>query len=284
AGWHGVEFWEDHLWANHRVISGTGQTLALWSEGSGVEPDLGTRNRAVSISPDPSPSGGSFVVATERAKGSSSSFEVRGHRFAADGAALASVLVGTANMDTQPNEAWVAAGVSAAGPSLGILPWHGPLSWTWHGREGNELARAVLGPRPVREDAQPTLHPLLDGSLVAQVEGEWQLRFPLSGASSEPPPPWLPNGHRVAVIRNRRGHALLPLPREGTVPCEQRVEIRSASGLACGAVVFRLSEAACSTRDISVGRDGTVIQQTALEACSEGTCTCTHRWWPGLFQ
>jgi len=108
--------------------------------------------------------------------------------------------------------------------------------------------------------------------------------LPAGSSTAEPPPTWLPNGYKVTIIRGGRGYALLSGSRASATPCEQRVEIRSASGQSCGSVTFRTSDAACETGEINVGPYGTVVQQAGQKSCAGDACTCTHRWWPRMFQ
>ena len=61
------------------------------------------------------------------------------------------------------------------------------------------------------------------------------------------------------------------------------------SGKSCGSIGFRAATGACETSGLSVGFDGTVIQQLPLEfekrePMMYGPTTCTWRWWPALLR
>lgn len=98
------------------------------------------------------------------------------------------------------------------------------------------------------------------------------------------PPDWLTAlpGTTLRFTRRNQGYALIPPSGLSVAACEQRVEIFAPSGRHCGTVVFHEDDTPCTTGSIDEAWDGTVVQQSARDGCSGATCTCSHRWWPGL--
>ncbi|MGE5048928.1 MAG: hypothetical protein ACM3PC_10190 [Deltaproteobacteria bacterium] len=104
------------------------------------------------------------------------------------------------------------------------------------------------------------------------------------------PPSWLaarPDA-TLHMVHGGRGYARLPLwGRSG--PCEQDIEVISPSGQLCGTARFVVDGGSCMTDNITVGYDGTVVQQLPREreaACTAAghQCDCTYRFWPGFFR
>lgn len=90
------------------------------------------------------------------------------------------------------------------------------------------------------------------------------------------------------MVHGGQGYAVLPA--QGPAPsCQQTVEVVSASGISCGTRTFAIDAAACTTKVLAVGYDGTVVQQ--LPEAREAACTaaghqcdCTYLYWPGYFR
>jgi hypothetical protein len=85
-----------------------------------------------------------------------------------------------------------------------------------------------------------------------------------------------------------RGYALVPSSGV-TGPCQQTVEVISPSGQSCGTATFAVGGGSCTTGLLTVGYDGTVIQQLPRDREAPGTaaghqCDCTYRYWPGFFR
>jgi hypothetical protein len=118
---------------------------------------------------------------------------------------------------------------------------------------------------------------------------QWVRAFPSNAPRSEPAPDWLvsrPNTF-LHMARGGRAYALLPAGGQESPDCSQSIEVLSASGTSCGSVRFQVGTSACTTRGLSVGYDGTVVQQlpSAFEPCNEGGhCSCTWRWWPAFLK
>src|SRR6267143_636693 len=88
-----------------------------------------------------------------------------------------------------------------------------------------------------------------------------------------------PNGSS----RGGQAYAALPLG-ASNVACTQRLELLAPDGTSCGARDYQIAAGTCSTGDLTLGLDGTVIQQLPASMESErswydGSHTCTWRWW-----
>jgi hypothetical protein len=111
--------------------------------------------------------------------------------------------------------------------------------------------------------------------------------------SCEAPPEWLGSlrDQRIEPVMRGVGNggfwAFAVLPDPKTVSdCTQHVELRSASGAACGGMELPMAEGSCLTQALSVGRDGTLIQPLPEKAwqCDSRGCRPTWRWWPRMFK
>lgn len=126
------------------------------------------------------------------------------------------------------------------------------------------------------------LAPLYDGSLVLQRNGQWVLRIPRRATSSTPAPAWLASRPNTQLewIRGGRGYGLTPFGFQSVSVCRQQISLHAQDGTFCGNATFSVDSAPCITQQIDIGRDGTVIQVSPRNTCSDGGCTCTRRWWP----
>jgi hypothetical protein len=94
---------------------------------------------------------------------------------------------------------------------------------------------------------------------------------------------------RLQLTRGGRAYAVLPLGAVD-VPCTQSLEVVAPDGTSCGARDYPIAAGTCTTRDLALGADGTVIQSLpdSLETragSSAGTVqTCTWRWWSGALK
>jgi len=118
----------------------------------------------------------------------------------------------------------------------------------------------------------------------------WLGQFEPLATSLTPVPAWLAARPDVTLhmVHDGTGYALLPPPGPSAT-CEQDVQVISPSGQMCGAASFAVGGGACTTSSITVGFEGTVIQQLPREreaACTAGghQCDCTYRFWPGIFR
>jgi hypothetical protein len=77
---------------------------------------------------------------------------------------------------------------------------------------------------------------------------------------------------------------VLPYAATG-VACSQRLEVVAPDGTSCGSREYPIAAGTCDTHDLSLGADGTVIQQLpdSMESKDEVMLvhSCTWRWWPG---
>ena len=133
--------------------------------------------------------------------------------------------------------------------------------------------------------------PLIGGGLlVRRMDGPSRSQaLAVLGSGSakvEPPPAWMASRRdvRLQIARGGKAYAVLPLGAEG-VPCTQTVEIVAPDGTSCGATNYPIAAGTCDTHDVTLGADGTVIQQLpqSLEETNDviGGHTCTWRWWTG---
>ncbi|HVE84720.1 MAG TPA: hypothetical protein VND93_17815 [Myxococcales bacterium] len=132
-----------------------------------------------------------------------------------------------------------------------------------------------------------TLAPLYDGSLALQLDGQWVARFaPRSTDLAGPAPAWLAAqpDTRLVWIRQGKGYALIP--KAGDVAeCRQQILLYTKAGQSCGGVTFTVDGLPCTTSEINVGPDGTVVQLSPRNLCLDPTCSsfrCSYSWWPGL--
>lgn len=127
---------------------------------------------------------------------------------------------------------------------------------------------------------------LADGTV--EIQSQWVDAFAARSTAPQAAPDWLAfwGNSDLAVIRNGAGYAVLPNPTQMT-GCAQTVSILAPDGTACGSQTFTLSSQSCTTAALTVGRDGTLIQQVpkSLESCTAGgNCPCDYRWWPGYLR
>lgn len=106
------------------------------------------------------------------------------------------------------------------------------------------------------------------------------------------PPAWLAaRPHKgLHTVHGGAGYALID-PAGDVAPCGQKIEVIAPSGKSCGTASFSIANGACSTGRLTVGYDGTVIQQlpVSMEPVSEiapgfSEHSCTWRYWPGFFR
>ena len=97
----------------------------------------------------------------------------------------------------------------------------------------------------------------------------------------EPAPDWMTSrpDTRLQIARGGRAYAVLPYGAAG-VSCSQRVEVVAQDGTSCGAADYPIAPGKCDTKHLTLGADGTVIQQLpdAMEAKSGDSHACTWRW------
>jgi hypothetical protein len=118
----------------------------------------------------------------------------------------------------------------------------------------------------------------------------WIAQIDSLATSASPAPTWLQArlNTQLHMARGGRAYAVLPLARDST-DCTQTIEVVAPAGTSCGTAVFRAGAGAgaCSMKEISIGYDGTVVQQLpdSLERrCWFGPCTCSWQWWSGFLR
>src|SRR6266850_60761 len=103
------------------------------------------------------------------------------------------------------------------------------------------------------------------------------------------PPDWLASRRdaRIEPIRNGTAYAVVPDPQSAS-SCSQRVEVVDSNGASCGTMDLPMAAGSCTTRSLSVGKDGTLIQPLADPAWKCGPdprpCRPTYRWFPGMLK
>jgi List-Bact-rpt repeat protein len=122
------------------------------------------------------------------------------------------------------------------------------------------------------------------GTPLAQIDS-W-------ATETKAPPAWLAaRPHKgLHMVHGGAGYALID-PAGDVAPCSQQIEVLAPSGKSCGTVSFFIGGGACRAGGLTVGYDGTVIQQlpVAMEPVSEiapgfSEHACTWRYWPGFFR
>jgi len=199
------------------------------------------------------------------------------------------------------------AGVDLLGRSLVITDGtskygQGTISGQWFDRDGTPLTGEfvlVSGFTPGKSTWFETSTLIGGGLLVRRMDvvytpapdaGYHALALVVvsSGATRvDPAPEWIVSRRdvRLQIARGGQAYAALPLG-ASNVACTQRLELLAPDGTSCGARDYQIAAGTCSTGDLTLGLDGTVIQQLPASMESErswydGSHTCTWRWWAG---
>jgi hypothetical protein len=178
----------------------------------------------------------------------------------------------------------------------------GPVSAQWFAEDGTPMT----GMFEVLRDFSPGYSTFLEGSpligggialrrLDVAPDGNpsgtsrWIVAIGSGAARADAPPEWLasrPNT-RLQLTREGRAYALLPDGAHVT-PCSQSIEVLAPSGASCGALELPVDDAACVTRDLRLGLDGTVLQMLPFsrehDLHSWGPRSCTLRFWPAALR
>jgi hypothetical protein len=133
---------------------------------------------------------------------------------------------------------------------------------------------------------------------VEELPAQWpEMGTPLAqidsyAADVKAPPAWLAaRPHKgLHTVHGGAGYALID-PAGDVASCGQQIEVLAPSGKSCGTASFFIADGACRAGRLTVGYDGTVIQQlpVAMEPVSEiapgfSEHACTWRYWPGFFR
>lgn len=254
--------------------------LSLFGTGLG---DYGDTERLWTIGADPN--GGSVTLYRRVLPTGNHFFTLTHRRFGADGRPRGErVQLDTGEIGDRPT--WLVAGVSIESPALAIWERRSRSVARWVAADGTFLTPEFYDEPVTPAPTQQELVPLLDGSLALQRDGVWVARFVPGTTLVTPVPAWLaarPN-HKLRLIHGKTGYALLPFGGVAATPCRQTVEVRAPSGTLCADVALYQGPTACTTRDVDVGWEGTLVLQRANETCRGETCSCSHRWWSGLMR
>jgi len=184
-------------------------------------------------------------------------------------------------------------GVDRKGNVLAIWSRSGENRGQWFDHDGNAGPVFVTTTNSVGELVDRVGDGLfVYGGIQGVSKPVWIGQFEPFATTMSDPPEWLrdsPIGSTLHMVHDGRGYAVLP--REGSSEtCEQSVSIFSPSGQLCGTTTFSVGGGNCFTERMTIGYDGTVVQQLprAREsncAASPGvSCDCTYRYWPGYFR
>jgi hypothetical protein len=122
-----------------------------------------------------------------------------------------------------------------------------------------------------------------------QTQGRWVGQIDSLSLQVDPAPEWLRarGGTALHMVHGGTGYAVLPALVIHAAQCTQTVEVLAPSGAGCGVAEFAASEGPCTPWGISVGYDGTVVQQVPnlpQMNCDHAPCSCDWHWWPGFFR
>ena len=165
----------------------------------------------------------------------------------------------------------------------------GSLSARWFDVDGKPLTEEfLLTDGATGETGSLELAQLIGGGLLLVGRGHdpQALVTVASGAAkAEAAPAWMQSlpDTRLQIVQGGRGYAVIPM-KANRVACSQSVGVVSPAGDWCSTSDFPLAQGQCDTFDLTMGADGTVIQQlpSPLEHWSPTymSHSCTWQWWP----
>ena len=192
---------------------------------------------------------------------------------------------------TQLGQETIAVGVDRAGNTLTLFK-AGTLHGQWLDGSGKAGVTFDLGDTLAPPPSEVfELYPRIGSGLfllrLAGGHTTWLHQLDSLATVAAPAPDYLrlrPDT-RLHMAHDGKAYAMLPIPAQRA--CTQRIEVLAPSGKSCGSAEFTLSPGSCTTNFIDIGYDGTVVQQlpASMEdhSCRGNQCSCTWRWWPGLF-
>lgn len=279
-GWHGLVV--------TRAASGDPR-VELVAFGS-----AGAPGRREVVSPDPAqrtrlrwslgadPGGGSLVVVRWTNVLGNHWSGVSAHRFDAGGAPRWPGGVDVSTDDSASEPSFLGGGVSTRGEGVVLAQDSAFLDVSWLDADGHGLAAADQAERSDDVVGPGLSHaielvPLLDGAVAVRSDGRFRRAYAHLATVSSPLPAWLAERatSTFRFTRGNAGYAVLPPAGETSADCTQRIDLVSPSGRLCGRAVLREEGTGCTTRAVDQGWDGTLVQQSANDAC-------TYRWWPRL--
>jgi len=134
--------------------------------------------------------------------------------------------------------------------------------------------------------------PLVTSVLPARGMGTPLAQIDSFATETKAPPGWIAaRPHKgLHTVHGGAGYALID-PAGDVAPCSQQIEVVAPSGKSCGTAPFSIADGTCRAGGLTVGYDGTVIQQlpVAMEPVTEiapgfSEHACTWRYWPGFFR
>jgi hypothetical protein len=165
------------------------------------------------------------------------------------------------------------------------------LEGVWIDRDGHASdVFQVLGPQRDWPHTQGfVLSQRVGSGFFMQTQGRWVGQIDSLSLQVDPAPEWLRarGGTALHMVHGGTGYAVLPALVIHAAQCTQTVEVLAPSGAGCGVAEFAASEGPCTPWGISVGYDGTVVQQVPnlpQMNCDHAPCSCDWHWWPGFFR
>jgi hypothetical protein len=128
--------------------------------------------------------------------------------------------------------------------------------------------------------------PLADGHVAIKLEGQWAYAFAPGETAPEPAPCWLQARPDTDVFLVH-GNSMQALISSKGMSCDQALELVDANGASCGTFAVDSPSESCGTGRVSIGADGTVLENGGYETVQTlyGPRTaCLERWWPALLQ
>lgn len=132
--------------------------------------------------------------------------------------------------------------------------------------------------------------PLIEGGLVVRRvdqlndaaghpyrTAQWLFAIDVGSESVGPAPAWLQPDTDMAIARDGRGYAVLPMGKPAAA-CAQTVRMVGPDGTGCGSFTLPLAAGSCRTEDVALGRDGTLVEIVPRELRPAGTCSWI--FWP----
>lgn len=281
SGWHALDVSRPAFGADPTV-----DLVATSPSGDVLRRERVTPDPSVAVGPRWSlaadPAGGSAVAVRSTLVAGNHWSQVLVHRFDAAGAPRWPAAPRALVVDSPRDPSYLGVGISTAGDVLLLAQHSSFLDVAWVGADAAPAGGSVL-----QEDGQVTagpgfshaleLAPLLDGSVAVRSDGTWRRSFAPRAPASGALPGWLASraGEGLRTAPGGAGYLLLPATGQPAPGCATRVELVSRGGRTCGRITIRETGAACTVRSVEPGRDGTLVAQSAVDAC-------TFRWWPGL--
>ncbi|MGE6759030.1 hypothetical protein ACQKGO_13505 [Corallococcus interemptor] len=180
--------------------------------------------------------------------------------------------------------------LSAGAPSEGAVSVEG----VWvdsSGQPGTPFLALTLDQAPGGE-SRYALAPLLEGGLVLGVENafgkQWVAAFDGLQAASSPLPSWLDggDGRRFELLPGGKGYLRWSQVTAEGQGCQNEAQLIAASGESCGKVILPAMDAQEACGKISMGGDGTVLNELNPRwmDVEKPFNYCRIRWWPALFR